>query len=34
MVNLYHSGKTYSQINHKYGISHNTLAYWIKQFSA
>ena len=33
IVNLYHPGKTYAQINHKYGISHNTLANWIKQFS-
>ena len=33
IVNLYHSGKTYSQINHEYGISHSALANWIKQFS-
>ena len=33
IVNLYHSGKTYSQINHEYGISHSALSNWIKQFS-
>lgn len=26
IVNLYHSGKTYSQINHEYVISHSALA--------
>ena len=26
IVNLYHSGKNYSQINHEYGISHSALA--------
>lgn len=33
IVNLYHSGKTYSQINQEYGISHSALANWIKQYS-
>lgn len=33
IVNLYHSGKTYSQIHKEYGISHSTLANWIKQYS-
>ena len=33
IVNLYHSGKTYSQIHQEYGISHSALANWIKQYS-
>ena len=33
IVNLYHSGKTYSQIQKEYGVSHNALANWIKQYS-
>ena len=33
IVNLYHSGKTYSQIHNEYGISHSALANWIKQYS-
>lgn len=33
IVNLYHSGKTYTQIQKEYGISHNALANWIKQYS-
>ena len=26
IINLYHFDKTYSQINHEYGISHSALA--------
>lgn len=33
IVNLYQSGKTYSQINSEYGISHSALANWIKKYS-
>lgn len=33
IVNLYHSGKTYSQIQKEYGVSHSALANWIKQYS-
>lgn len=33
IVNLYHSGKTYSQIQKEYGISHSALANWVKQYS-
>lgn len=33
IVNLYHSGKTYNQIKDEYGVSHNALANWIKQYS-
>lgn len=33
IVNLYHSGKTYTQIQKEYGVSHSALANWIKQFS-
>ena len=33
IVDLYHSGKTYNQIKGEYGISHNALANWIKQYS-
>ena len=33
IVNLYHSGKSYSQIHQEYGISHSALANWIKQYS-
>lgn len=33
IVNLYHSGKTYSQIHQEYGISHSALANWINQYS-
>ncbi len=33
IVNLYHSGKTYNQIKEEYGVSHNALANWIKQYS-
>ena len=32
IVNLYQSGKTYSQISQEYGISHSTLANWIKKY--
>lgn len=32
-VNLYHSGKTYAQIQKEYGIAHSALANWIKQYS-
>jgi transposase len=32
-VNLYHSGKTYSQIKSEYGISSTALSNWIHQFS-
>lgn len=33
IVNLYHSGKSYAQIQKEYGISHSALANWIKQYS-
>ena len=33
IVNLYHSGKSYAQIQKEYGISHSSLANWIKQYS-
>ena len=33
IVNLYNSGKTYSQIQKEYGVSHNALANWVKQYS-
>lgn len=33
IVNLFNSGKTYSQINKEYGISHSALSNWIKQYS-
>ena len=33
IVNLYHSGKTYSEIYKEYGISHSALSNWIKLYS-
>lgn len=33
IVNLYHSGKSYGQIQKEYGVSHSALANWIKQYS-
>lgn len=33
IVNLYHSGKSYSQINKEYGISTSALSNWIKMYS-
>lgn len=33
IVNLYHSGKTYSEIRKEYGVSHSALSNWIKQYS-
>lgn len=33
IVNLYHSGKSYSQIHSEYGISTSALSNWIKTFS-
>ena len=33
IVNLYHSGKSYSQINTEYGISTSALSRWIKLYS-
>ncbi len=33
IVNLYHSGKTYSEIHKEYGVSHSALSNWIKQYS-
>ena len=33
IVNLYHLGKPHHQIKKQYGISHNALANWIKQYS-
>ena len=33
IVNLYLSGKSYSQIHQEYGVSHSALANWIKQYS-
>ena len=31
IVNLYQSGKTYSQIHKEYGVSHSALANWVKK---
>ena len=33
IVNLYHVGKTYSEIHKEYGVSHSALSNWIKQYS-
>lgn len=33
IVNLYHSGKSYSQIHNEYGISSSALSNWVKQYS-
>ncbi len=33
IVNLYHAGKTYSEIHKEYGVSHSALSNWIKQYS-
>ena len=33
IVNLYHSGKTYSELSEENGVSHSALAKWIKQYS-
>ena len=33
IVNLYQSGKTYSQIYKEYGVSHSALANWVKKYS-
>lgn len=33
IVNLYQSGKTYSQMSREYRISHSTLANWIRKYS-
>lgn len=33
IVNLYNSGKTYSEIHKEYGVSHSALSNWIKQYS-
>jgi len=33
IVNLYHNGKSYNQIQKEYGVSHSALANWIKQYS-
>lgn len=33
IVNLYHSGKSYSQIHAEYGISTSALSNWIKMYS-
>lgn len=33
IVNLYHSGKTYSEIHREYGISYSALSNWIKHYS-
>ena len=33
IVNLYHSGKIYSEIHKEYGISHSALSNWIKHYS-
>lgn len=33
IVNLYHSGKTYSEIHKEYGVTHSALSNWIKQYS-
>lgn len=33
IVNLYHSGKSYSQIQKEYGVSSSALSNWVKQYS-
>lgn len=33
IVNLYHSGKSYSQIHSEYGVSSSALSNWIKLYS-
>ena len=33
IVNLYHSGKTYSQIHKEYGVSSSALTNWIRKYS-
>ncbi len=33
IVNLYHSGKSYSQIHNEYGVSSSALSNWVKQYS-
>ena len=33
IVNLYHCGKSYSQIQKEYGVSSSALSKWIKLFS-
>ena len=33
IVNLYQSGKSYSDIQKEYGVSSSTLANWIKKYS-
>lgn len=33
IVNLYHVGKTYSEIHKEYGVSHSALSNCIKQYS-
>lgn len=33
IVNLYHSGKTYTQIHKEYGVSSSALTNWIKKYS-
>ena len=33
IVDLYHSGKTYSEIHKEYGISSSALSNWVKLYS-
>ena len=33
IVNLYHSGKSYSQIHAEYGVSSGPLSKWVKLYS-
>ena len=33
IVNLYHSGKSYSQIHSEYGVSASALSKWVKLYS-
>ncbi len=33
IVNLYHSGKSYSQIHTEYGVSLSALSKWVKLYS-
>ena len=33
IVNLYHSGKSYSQIHQEYGVSSSALSNWLKLYS-
>ena len=34
IVNLHQNGKSYAEIEQEYGVSHSSLAKWIKHYSA